>query len=192
MYAVAKAITRFLFGEAQPPVCLLHCASFFAGLATGAVGASTLYAYFNRSKCDRAKVQLAVYHIIRLFRHRPDYAALLQDPQELLRRMEPEVVRMVDKHLTQNEADIVVKELKRNYANIAGEGYTHKRVRENKCDVAKERMGPCLAPACVPSPRGFLPPSGTDQPNIDAITSTGICSLQTRRRFVMGLSGTVV
>ncbi|KAF2633324.1 hypothetical protein BU25DRAFT_416561 [Macroventuria anomochaeta] len=178
--AMANAVTQFLFSQAQLPTSQSYYGAFFAGILTGMTGASALYAYLNRNKCDRAKGQLAIYHIIHFFQHRPDFEALLQDPQELLKQMEPEVMRMVDKHLTKNEADEVIKELKRTCEGYTGGEHSHKRFRENKHDTAKDRKGPHLTAAYSQSPysqspysqspysqslRGFLPEP--DQPNID-------------------------
>ncbi|UPX18371.1 uncharacterized protein EKO05_0008673 [Ascochyta rabiei] len=157
--AIAKAITNFLFGEMPLPTSLSHYSAFFAGLPTSAMGASALYKYLNRNKCDRAKIQLAVYHIIHLFQHHPSYQALLQHPQELLMRMEPKVLCMLDKHLTKNEANEVTKELKRTYEAPKVEEYTRKRVRENECNVMLEQMGSDTigARARARAQRGFFP-----------------------------------
>lgn len=48
-----------------------------------------------------------------MFEHRPDYWRLLANPPALLEQMEPEVVRMVDLHLSKVEAGKVMEELKR-------------------------------------------------------------------------------
>ncbi|KAF1364043.1 hypothetical protein EJ07DRAFT_152100 [Lizonia empirigonia] len=156
LYSMAKAITRFIFGEVQLPPYLSHYAAFFTGLATGAAAASRLHKYLARNKRDRAKVQLAVYHIIRLFERLPDHQAALQRPQQLLERMEPEVLRMVGKHLTMDEAAEVTSELKRAYEGSAAEDHVRKRVRVTKRDVVREGMGPGSFPANSSSPRGFL------------------------------------
>lgn len=156
LYSTAKAVTRFIFGELQLPPYLSHYATFFTGLATGAVAASKLHTYLARNKRDRAKVQLAVYHIIRLFERDPDYQAALQHPQQLLERMEPEVLRMVGKHLTIDEAAEVTSELKRAYEGSAAGDLGCKRVRLTERDVVREGMGPGSFPADLSPPRGFL------------------------------------
>lgn len=160
----AKAIMSFLFGGVQLPSFLSHYAGFFAGFVTGALSGSVLYAYFYRNHCDRAKVKLAVYHILHVIQHGPDYTPLLQDPQELMKHIEAEVMRLVDLHLTKNEAAQVTKEVKRNYAQIASKEQVYKRIRENQRDLAKERMEPHLALAYAPSPRGFLDEPAAEQP----------------------------
>ncbi|KAF9701759.1 hypothetical protein EKO04_000305 [Ascochyta lentis] len=161
--AMAKAITSFLFGDIQLPTSLSHYATFFAGLVTGSIGASILHAYLHRNKCDRAKIQLAVYHIIRLFQQDPSYQAQLQHPQELLRRMEPEVLRMLNTHLTKNEADKVAKELKRAYEAPQAEEHGRKRMREDTGGALREQMELDTVPAHRQAQRGFLPELGPDQ-----------------------------
>ncbi|KAJ4357048.1 hypothetical protein N0V95_002786 [Ascochyta clinopodiicola] len=159
--AIAKAITNFLFGELPLPTSLSRYATFFTGLVTGAMGATALYTYLHRNKRDRAKIQLAVYHIIHILQHHPDHQDLLQRPQELLRRMEPEALRMVDKHLTINEAEEVTKVLKRRCEAPQVEACAQKRVRENEC-VVSEQMGLDSIAARPQSQRGFLPEFGPD------------------------------
>ena len=110
---VAKAITRFLFSQAELPTQLSSYRAFFASFLTAAVSAPALYAYLDRYNFNPSRIQLAVYHIIRMFEHRPDYWRLLANPPALLEQMEPEVVRMVDLHLSKVEAGKVMEELKR-------------------------------------------------------------------------------
>lgn len=154
--AIAKVIVRFLFGEVQLPSFLKHYGVFFAGFTIGAVATPALYVYLTRNHHDRGKVQLAVFHILRLFETRADYAELLQHPEELLRRMEPEVMAMVDRHLTRIEAGEVVKGLKRGYAHLEIAEHTNKRLRGNP---VMQRKAPYLTPAYAPCPRGFFPAS---------------------------------
>lgn len=163
LYSIAKTITRFLFGEVQLPNHLAHYAGFFAGLASGAVIMSKLHKYFDRNKRDRAKVQLAVYHIIQMFKHHPDYEAMLQRPEELLKLMEPEVLRMVGKHITKYEAAEVNKELKRKCESYVSEDQVLKRARMAQRSVLQERKGPKIAPAYLQPTRGFPSATGPDR-----------------------------
>lgn len=156
--SMAKIITRFLFHEVQLPASYTHIAVFLTGLAAGAVGVSALYNYLNRNKCNHAKVQLAVFHVVRFMKTHPSYEALLQRPHDLLKLMEPEVMLMLDQQLTKIEAGEVFKELKRKYDVEDVEEVAHKRVREEKRTEVKKPTAPYFMPAYVPSPRGFLPP----------------------------------
>lgn len=155
---MAKIITRFLFGEVQLPASYTHIVAFLTGLAAGAVGISALYNYLNRNKRNHAKVQLAVFHVVRFMKAHPSYEALLQRPHDLLKLMEPEVMLMLDQHLTKIEAGEVFKELKRKYDVEDVEEVIRKRVREEKRSEGKKLVAPFFMPAYAPSPRGFLPP----------------------------------
>ncbi|KAH6642491.1 hypothetical protein C7974DRAFT_468839 [Boeremia exigua] len=159
--AIAKAISRFILGEAQLPVLLSHFRTFFTGVAIGAVGCPALWAYLTRNKCDRAKVQLAVYHIVRLLEDRPHYKALLHDPQQLMNLIEPEVMRLVKKHLTLDEVIEAAKEVKREHVPLATDEPVKKRVKKDRAS-AKPRRRAVVNPAFIPTPRGFLPPSPSD------------------------------
>ncbi|KAJ4982649.1 hypothetical protein SVAN01_11861 [Stagonosporopsis vannaccii] len=170
--AVAKAITRFLFGDARLPNFISQFNAFFTGFVTGAVAAPALYAYLTRNHGDRSKIQLAVFHIMRLFQARPDYAKLLEDPQQLLALMEPEVMAMVDKHLTKNEAGKVVKELKREHAHLAAAEHVEKRLRTNMHSSVKQRQEPYLTPAYAPTLPGFLPASHLPEEGVFATQAT--------------------
>ncbi|KAL1607316.1 hypothetical protein SLS59_002281 [Nothophoma quercina] len=156
--SMAKIITRFLFGEVQLPASYTHIATFLTGLAAGAAGVSALYNYLNRNKCNHAKVQLAVFHVVRFMKAHPSYEALLQRPHDLLKLMEPEVMLMLDQHLTKIEAGEVFKELKRKYDVEDVKEVIRKRVREDKRSEAKKPVAPYFMPVYAPSPRGFLPP----------------------------------
>ncbi|KAG9204782.1 hypothetical protein G6514_010013 [Epicoccum nigrum] len=142
--AIAKAITRFLFRQAGLPTSLSSYGGFFAGFFTAAVGASALYAYIERHQFDPSKIQLAVYHIIRLFEHRPDYWRLSANPRALLAQMEPEVMRMVDLHISKAEAGKVVEELKRKFDCEEFEERARKRIAARH---PEERL---LTPAPMP------------------------------------------
>ncbi|KAJ8112530.1 hypothetical protein OPT61_g5113 [Boeremia exigua] len=140
---VAKAVTSFIFGEAQLPIYLSHLKTIFTGVMTGvmtgAIVAPALYSYFTRNQCDRAKVQPAVFHVVRLFEQRPEYIGLLRNPQELLAMMEPEVMFMVDKHITKREAGEVMKELKRGYDAMAAKEQAEKRLRDEEHQRKRSR-----------------------------------------------------
>ncbi|KAJ4340319.1 hypothetical protein N0V87_002611 [Didymella glomerata] len=156
--SAAQAVVNFIYEGVQLPSVLAQYAGFFTGLFTGALGGFALHAYFQRNKCDKAKVKLAIYHVLRVTQG---------DPQMLLSRIETEVMHLVDEHLTQKETAQVTKAVKRNYINISNISFdevVHKRVREDYRDVFKERQGPALATAYQQTPRGFLAPTEAELP----------------------------
>lgn len=160
-----KAIMSFMYEGVQLPDFLVPYAGFFTGLITGALAGSALYAYLQRNWFDRAKVKLAVYHVLRTLEYDASYYALIQDPQALMIRIDAEVMRLVGKHLTSNEVSQVSKDVKRSLSHVAAEEPASKRVRESERDVVKERPRPHLAPAYPPvSLRGFMDPPATEQP----------------------------
>lgn len=161
-----QAVVNFLYRGMQLPASLTQYAGLFTGLFTGALGGFALHAYFQRNKCDKAKLKLSVHHILRVIQMDYSYKAWLQDPQELLKHIETEVMRLVDKHVTQSEAAQVTKAVKRNFfkMDISFDKVVHKRVREDFRDVVKERQGPALAAAYEEPLRGFLPPTEPEMP----------------------------
>jgi hypothetical protein len=86
--AVARAVTRFWFGQAQLPTSLSFYGGFFTGFFTAAAVAPALFAYMDRHKSDPSKIQLVVFHVVRLFEQRPDYWRLSANPRMLLAKME--------------------------------------------------------------------------------------------------------
>ena len=153
--AVARAITRSLFSQAELPTQLSFYSGLFAGFFTAAVSAPALFAYIERHRFDPSRIQLAVYHIIRLFEHRPDYWRLLANPRVLLAQMEPEVMRMVDLHLSKAEAGKVMEELKRKYDCDENQERARKRI------VAREPEERILIPAPMP---GTFPATDPETP----------------------------
>lgn len=152
---VAKAITRFLFSQAELPTQLSSYRAFFTGFLTGVVSSPALCAYLLHYRYDPSRIQLAVYHIIRLFEHRPDYWRLSANPRALLEQMEPEVMRMVDLHLSKVEAGKVMEELKRKFNSDEIQEKARKRI------FARHQEERILIPAAMP---GAFPPSSPTTP----------------------------
>jgi hypothetical protein len=113
LFAKAKALTRYIFDGFPLSDELKGYGHLFALFASGAAIGSTLYHVFRRYRENRAKVQLAIFHVIRMIESCPDLEARLNSPQELIKDIGFEVVRMVDIHLTKNEAAEAIAELKR-------------------------------------------------------------------------------
>lgn len=156
---IAKAVTRFLFSQANLPTELSFYGGLFTGLLAGlsiaAVRAPALNAYMGRHQHDPSKIQLVVYHIVRLFEQRPDYWRLSANPSMLLAQMEPEVMRMVDRHISMNEAGKVMEELKRKFDSDEIQEKARKRT------VARHQEERILIPAAMP---GAFPAASPSTP----------------------------
>lgn len=159
LFATAKSITRFLFRQTELPTQISFYrglfVGLFAGLSTAAAGAPALYAYIERYQHDPSKIQLVVYHIVRLFEQRPDYRKLAANPRMLLVQMEPEVMRMVNRHLSKTEADKVMEELKRKFNCDETEEKARKRI------VVRHPEENLLILAPMP---GTFPPTNPETP----------------------------
>jgi predicted DNA-binding protein (UPF0251 family) len=153
--AVARAVTRFWFGQAKLPTSLEFYGGLFTGFFAAAAAAPALWAYIERRQYNPSKIQLAVYHIVRLFEHRPDYWRLAANPRMLLAKMEPEVMRMVDLHISKAEAGKVMEELKRKFDCDEIQEKARKRI------VARHSEERVLIPAPMP---GTFPPASPTTP----------------------------
>lgn len=155
-----KYIMKFMYEGVQLPEFLAPYAGLFTSLLAGALGGSALYAYLHRHQANRAKVKMAVFHVLHVLQRDPAYNALLQDAEELLKRIDAEVMRLVGDHLTTTEASDVTKDVKRNFAHLAAEEREFKRARQVKLAATRQRLA--ARPQFVfPNLeiRGFLPPS---------------------------------
>jgi len=63
-----QAVVSFFYQSVQLPPFLTQYAGFFTGLFTGALSGFALHAYIQRNKCDKAKVKLAIHHVLRVIR----------------------------------------------------------------------------------------------------------------------------
>jgi predicted DNA-binding protein (UPF0251 family) len=161
--AVARAVTRFWFGQAQLPTSLSFYGGFFTGFFTAAAVAPALFAYMDRHKSDPSKIQLVVFHVVRLFEQRPDYWRLSANPRMLLAKMEPEVMRLVDLHISKTDAGKVMEELKRKFDS----GKIQEKARKRM--VARHQEERVLIPA--PMPGTFPPASPTTPKKVSAAPS---------------------
>lgn len=158
--AMAKAATLFLFRQAGLPTTLASYGHFFGGFLAGVVAAPALFRYLTKNQADLAMVQLAIFHVLRLVESRPDYRALKERPQELLALMDDELMRLVEKHLSQDEARDVYKELKRHIDDADAEQQKQKRARAARLSKKPQPMGP-IRPADYPSYRLAARPTPT-------------------------------
>ncbi|KAH7371967.1 hypothetical protein BKA66DRAFT_572531 [Pyrenochaeta sp. MPI-SDFR-AT-0127] len=129
--SVAKQLTKYLFGEIQLPPFLQQYGHLMLVFTGGAAAATGLYSFFQRHRQNRAKIQLAVFHVIRMAEHHTTLEEWLQNPHMLIAQMDREVMRMVGAHLTQNEAESAMRELKRKVWTTVDE-YREMEIKEKK------------------------------------------------------------
>jgi hypothetical protein len=116
----AKALTRFLFGEAPLPPFLQQYGRLVMLLTGSAAMGSGVYYFIQQHRHSRQKIQLAMFHVIRLLGTLEDLDAHLEDPHEILEVIDREIKRMVDMlHLTEAEGDAVKNKLKRSVFAMA-------------------------------------------------------------------------
>jgi hypothetical protein len=102
-----------LFGETTLPSFLHQHGNLFLAFTGGAAVATGLYRFFQRNKDDRGKIQLAVFHVVRILKDLPDLEERIQKPEELLETITGEVDRMIGTHLTRVEGAATVLKVKR-------------------------------------------------------------------------------
>jgi hypothetical protein len=118
---VAKQVARFLLQEINvlPEYLQRHWDVVFAS-TTSAAATSAVHKYLARNRGSPGKIELAVFHIIRLFETRSDRKELLAEPRKIISEMDDEVAIMIDRDLiTQREADSVARSLKRDVTSGA-------------------------------------------------------------------------
>lgn len=109
-----KILTRFLIDGASLPSFLQQHGRILQIIAGSAAVAGGILHFLRRYQNDRSKIQLAVWHIVRLIENIPDLDAQIENPQELISSIDKEVSFMIDRHLiTKAEAVDVLKDLKR-------------------------------------------------------------------------------
>ncbi|KAJ4369586.1 hypothetical protein N0V83_005348 [Neocucurbitaria cava] len=118
--SIVKLLTQFLFNEIPFPHFLQQYGHLMLAFTGGAAIGSSLYHFFKRHKQNRAKIQLAVFHVVRMVENAPDLQAQLQNPHKFIAKMEREVERMTNSHrLTKNEAKSTMLQLKRKVWSVA-------------------------------------------------------------------------
>ncbi|KAF2688705.1 hypothetical protein K458DRAFT_428222 [Lentithecium fluviatile CBS 122367] len=108
----AKAIADSFTRAIQLPEFLFAYRPLVGVLGAFATGVG-FYHLFEKHRQNRAKVQLAVFHITRIVELQPDHETVLHDPRELFRRMEDELAALLETHLSTGEGRKVYNELKR-------------------------------------------------------------------------------
>lgn len=116
LFAKAKALTRTLFrGDSLPEFLQPYLPTFWQllhGMTPVAAGAG-LYYLFQRHRRDEAKIQLAIFHVLRVVEARPDFDDFADKPQQLISEMQVQVLDLVEHHLTLREGNTIFRELKR-------------------------------------------------------------------------------
>ncbi|KAH7112185.1 hypothetical protein B0J11DRAFT_585658 [Dendryphion nanum] len=118
LFVKAKLLAQSLFGTGRFPLpaslephrAIIHTLFFGASAAAGA----GLYHYVREYHDNQAKIQLAIFHVIRLIDTRSDEELhyLLRHPHELIRDLCNEVRPLLATHLTEIEGEAVKKELR--------------------------------------------------------------------------------
>ncbi|KAF3002954.1 hypothetical protein E8E13_004096 [Curvularia kusanoi] len=168
----AKAVTLWLLGAAGLPTSLTTYGAFFAGVAAETLFSPGLFRFIQHHSYDPSRIQLAVFHVIRLFEQRYNYNALLRTPNELMAEMEKEVLFMVDKHISATEATHVLTDIKRRYGVVD--------IEERPKPPKRARQACCHGHTRQACPRGFvaedeLPPRSEE--TLTAVVVAGITSI---------------
>jgi hypothetical protein len=101
----ARLLTRYLLDGIPLPTFLAPLGDFFTGMFSGVLMTAGLAYFLTQHQNDRAKIQLAVFHIVRMLDNAPNYRQLR--PRDVVAGMEKEVQRMVGEHLSFSEAEEV-------------------------------------------------------------------------------------
>jgi hypothetical protein len=112
--AAVEVFTRFLHDEMALPDVLKQYGALLLALTSGAT-ATALFRYFKQYLDDRMKIKLAIFHILCTIENHPHYQVQLQlgNPYDLILDIDAKVNRMIDRHLTKDQAASAMTELKR-------------------------------------------------------------------------------
>ncbi|KAB2104799.1 hypothetical protein AG0111_0g7081 [Alternaria gaisen] len=111
--SMARTLTRYFFGESTLPSYLQPYGHLLLGFTGGAAAATALYSFLQRNKDDRKKIQLAVFHVVRVLQNLPNLEERMQAPGKLLAMISEEVNSMIGIHLTQSEGAATISQVKR-------------------------------------------------------------------------------
>ncbi|CAO2648224.1 Nn.00g074910.m01.CDS01 [Neocucurbitaria sp. VM-36] len=118
---MARQLTQFLFDGTPLPHLLERYGHLILAFTGGAVVGCSIYHFFQKHKQNRAKIQLAVFHIVRMVENIPDLQVRLEEPQKFIKQMATEMARMTNLHLTKSEADRAMLQLKRKVWTVVDE-----------------------------------------------------------------------
>jgi hypothetical protein len=172
--AKVKALTGFLMDGAILPETLKQHGTLLLAFTAGAAAASATFTYFNRYRNDRAKVNLAVFHITRIIENTSEYQDRLYHPHKLVRVMDAEVQRLLQIHLNKQEAQGAMSALKRKlWVEVDEERVLVTKRRKSQTAERKDSVvarAPEIqetdaglsrpSPTITPTPEAFRPSSG--------------------------------
>ncbi|KAE8843818.1 hypothetical protein HRS9122_04921 [Pyrenophora teres f. teres] len=117
------------------PPDLAHYTLILSAFITGAGLATGLYSYIQRHKTSCAKIQLAIFHVVRWLRNLDDFKQRLANPKELIAAASKEVEEMVEVYgeLSKSEGEEIFKAVKRTIW-----GYVDELVREDEAKRERE------------------------------------------------------
>ncbi|KAE8859123.1 hypothetical protein PTNB73_08603 [Pyrenophora teres f. teres] len=135
LFDIAKILTSHLFASTPLPPDLAHYTLILSAFITGAGLATGLYSYIQRHKTSRAKIQLAIFHVVRWLRNLDDFKQRLANPKELIAAASKEVEEMVEVYgeLSKSEGEEIFKAVKRTIW-----GYVDELVREDEAKRERE------------------------------------------------------
>ncbi|CAA9963944.1 hypothetical protein PTMSG1_07303 [Pyrenophora teres f. maculata] len=135
LFDIAKILTSHLFASTPLPPDLAHYTLILSAFITGAGLAIGLYSYIQRHKTSRAKIQLAIFHVVRWLRNLDDFKQRLANPKELIAAASKEVGEMVEVYgeLSKSEGEETFKAVKRTIW-----GYVDELVREDEAKRERE------------------------------------------------------
>ncbi|KAL6708286.1 hypothetical protein ACN47E_003210 [Coniothyrium glycines] len=119
---LAKSITRHLCGEGTVPSILRQYTPFIVLFAGGVAFGSGMYQIIQKYKSDRKKIQLAVFHVLRVIMctHQDWDRLVREEPHRLVRCIDKEIVLIAEKlQMTEAQGIKVSKELKRQLADLS-------------------------------------------------------------------------
>lgn len=170
----ARLLTHFLISGTALPDLLEQHGRLLLAFTTGAAAATGVYRYFQRFRENRAKVQLGVFHIVRQLETLPDFYERLNNLRDLIADIDAEVSRMIDVHLTKDEAADVSMQVKRKlWVCVDERRESTKKQKTAAADVIVTNKESNLA---VKSTRGlveFILPAKVPQPVNGALFSEG-------------------
>ncbi|RMZ67177.1 ubiquitin metalloprotease fusion [Pyrenophora seminiperda CCB06] len=96
---IAKTLTQYLFSSTPLPPSLEHYGPLLLAFTTGAALATGLYAFFQRHKSNRAKIQMAIFHLCHIVDTLPDLKERLRNnSHEVIALVSDQVEKMVNEH----------------------------------------------------------------------------------------------
>ncbi|KAI4635707.1 uncharacterized protein J4E87_000662 [Alternaria ethzedia] len=140
-YVVAKTLTQYLFGETALPSFLQQYGDILLAITGGAAAATGLCWFFQPNKCNRKRIRLAVYHVVRTLQIMPDLEERMEEmPEDLYKEIAREVDRMIGTYLTLSESETTFRMAKRklldDYEAFEREREAERRVRRRVDDAA--------------------------------------------------------